>query len=270
MPTLDDVKGEQGLFFMFKGEPGTRKSTQALSFPGPQYWFSHDKHMHSLVLPMKRWGIDAKTIHYDNYTDWAAMEVKLKVFQQSCPYKTLVVDSITSEGDSINDQVISLKGTQKTADNKDASSRKIGGIEVNSLEDYKAEATAFRDTIAYLKDISLFHKINVILIAHVVGARPNEAENSSYFTRIIVTGGKVISAKIPAYCDEIYHFYVEPDVDVKKEGKYALLTRNNGADYARTGLPLAHKIEFGDRPLYEGWVKTAITQLTNEKPVQKF
>lgn len=269
MPTLDDEKGDH-LFFMFKGEPGTRKSTQALSFPGPQYWFSHDKHMHSLVLPMKKWGVDAKQVHYDNYTDWAAMEVKLKQFQERCPFKTLVVDSITSQGDSINDQTTQLKGTGKSADGKDASSRKIGGIEVNSLEDYKAEAAAFRDTVAYLKDISQFHKVNVILIAHVVGGRPNEAENSSYFTRIVVTGGKVISAKIPAYCDEIYHFFVEPNVDTKKEGQYALITRNNGSDYARTGLPLPQKIEFGDAQLYERWIKPAITQLTNEKPVSKF
>jgi hypothetical protein len=269
MPTLDEVKGD-ALFYMFKGEPGTRKSTQALSFPTPQYWFCHDKHMHSLVLPMKKWGINAKEVHYDNYTDWAAMEVKLKSFQERCPFKTLVVDSITSQGDSINDQTTVMKGTQRTADNKEAVSRKIGGIEVNSLEDYKAEAAAFRDTVAYLKDISQFHKVNVILIAHVVGSRPNEADNSSYFTRIVVTGGKVISAKIPAYCEEIYHFYVEPDVDTKKEGKYALITRNNGSDYARTGLPLPQKIEFGDNPLYERWVKPAITQLTELKPVQKF
>jgi Fe-S cluster assembly scaffold protein SufB len=269
MPTLDEVKGD-ALFYMFKGEPGTRKSTQALSFPTPQYWFCHDKHMHSLVLPMKKWGVNAKDIHYDNYTDWAAMETKLKAFQEKCPYKTLIVDSITSQGDSINDQTTVMKGTQRTADNKEAAARKIGGIEVSSLEDYKAEAAAFRDTVAYLKDISSYHKVNVILIAHVVGSRPNEAENSSYFTRIVVTGGKVISAKIPAYCEEIYHFYVEPDVDTKKEGKYALITRNNGSDYARTGLPLPQKIEFGDAQLYERWVKPAITQLNNEKPVQKF
>jgi hypothetical protein len=268
MPTLDEVKGDQGLFYLFKGEPGTRKSTQALSFPTPQYWFSHDKHMHSLVLPMKKWGVDAKQVHYDNYTDWAAMETKLKQFQERCPYKTLIVDSVTSEGDSINDQVISLKGNIKKGEGEQL--RNIGGIEVNSLEDYKAEASAFRDTIAYLKDISGYHKINVILIAHVVGTRPNEKDNSSYFTRIIVTGGKVISAKIPAYCDEIYHFYVEPDVDLKKEGKYALITRNNGSDYARTGLPLPQQIAFGDNSLYERWVQPAITQLANEKPLSKF
>jgi len=267
--TLAEVKGD-ALFFMFKGEPGTRKSTQALSFPTPQYWFSHDKHMHSLVLPMKKWGIDAKQVHFDNYTDWAAMEVKLKQFQERCPYKTIVVDSITSQGDSINDQTTQLKGSQKTAEGGEAAARKIGGIEVNSLEDYKAEAAAFRDSVAYLKDISEFHKVNVILIAHVVGTRPNEAANSSYFTRILVTGGKVISAKIPAYCEEIYHFYVEPNVDTKKEGAYALITRNNGSDYARTGLPLPQKIEFGDNQLYERWVKPAIIQLDNEKPVQKF
>jgi hypothetical protein len=36
------------LYCMFKGEPGTRKSTQALSFPGPQYWFSWDRKMNGI------------------------------------------------------------------------------------------------------------------------------------------------------------------------------------------------------------------------------
>ena len=45
MPTMDSVTFFDALYCMFKGEPGTRKSTQALSFPGPQYWFSWDRKM---------------------------------------------------------------------------------------------------------------------------------------------------------------------------------------------------------------------------------
>lgn len=268
MPTMIDVGNEEHKFYLFKGEPTTRKSTQALSFPAPQYWFSHDKHMNSLVLPMKHWGIKAADIHYDSYSNWMEMENKLKSLQTNCPFKTIIVDSLTSEGDSINEQTIELKAgtTSKDGANKGIT---IGGISVNSLEDYKAEASAFRDTVSYLKDISNHFRVNVILIAHVVGARPNEQENSSYFTRIIVTGGKVISAKIPAYCDEIYHFYVEPNVDAKKEGEYALITRNNGYDYARTGLVLPQTIKFGTEPLYERWIYPAIKNLKNQQPTQQ-
>jgi hypothetical protein len=55
MPTLDNVRVDS-LFSMFKGEPGTRKSTAALSYPTPHFWISTDQKMESLVLPAKRWG----------------------------------------------------------------------------------------------------------------------------------------------------------------------------------------------------------------------
>ena len=61
MPTMESTSFDS-LYCMFKGEPGTRKSTQALSFPGPQYWFSWDRKMNGIYLPMKKWGIDPKTI----------------------------------------------------------------------------------------------------------------------------------------------------------------------------------------------------------------
>jgi hypothetical protein len=70
MPTLDQASIEV-LFSMLKGEPGTRKSTTALSYPKPQYWFLTDQNMEEITLPMKRWGVNPKEIEYDDYTDWS-------------------------------------------------------------------------------------------------------------------------------------------------------------------------------------------------------
>src|SRR5947207_10177577 len=108
MPTLNDVTQDY-TFCMFKGEPGTRKSTAALSYPRPQYWFSFDQKMDSLIIPAKNWGIDFKDIKFDDYTDWNKARVKLEQLQVNCDFKTIIVDSITSEGDSINRQTIKLK-----------------------------------------------------------------------------------------------------------------------------------------------------------------
>jgi len=253
---------------MFKGEPGTRKSTQALSFPTPQYWFSHDKKMASLLKPMKMWGIDATQVEYDNYSDYTKMEMKLKSLQTNCKAKTIVVDSITSEGDSINSQTIDMISGTKTTDGSDKGGKR-GGIEINTIEDYKAEAAAFSETVKILKDIQEHFGVNIILIAHVVGERkPEEKKQSTHFARIIVTGGKVISAKIPAYCDEIYHFNVDANVDLSKEGAYGLVTSHTGDDYARTCLPLDKKIVFNDQPLYKGWIKQAIDKLNGQQPTQ--
>ncbi|MEM3038650.1 MAG: AAA family ATPase [Thermoplasmata archaeon] len=254
---LDDVNQDH-LFCLFKGEPGTRKSTAALSFPTPQYWFSIDKKMDALLLPGRKWGIDFSKVEYDDYSDWIGIRRKLEQLQTNCPYRTIIVDSITSCGDAINRQTMRMKSGTKSANGKEKGVQ-VGGIPVNTIEDYKAEASAFQELIAILKDIHSFHGVNIILIAHVIGERQDES-SSTHFSRIIVTGGKIISAKIPAYCSEIYHFNIERKLDLDKEGDYALLTVHTGADFARTALPLPPKIVFNEHPLYPTYLKPAIEQ----------
>lgn len=268
MPTLETVKLD-ALFAMFKGEPGTRKSTSALSFPEPQYWFSIDKKMDALVLPAKHFGTDLSKVHYDDYSKYDDLRAKLEKFQITCPYKTLVLDSITSEGDIINFQTLKMKaGSRNRAGEEKGFS--IGGIAVNTIDDYKAEASAFLETISLLKDIYLFHKVNVVLIAHVIGARkPDEKAPHTHFSRVIVTGGQTISAKIPAYCSEVYHFNIEPDVNIDKEGQYGLLTVHTGHDFARTSLPLQRRITFNNQPLYPKFIKPAIDELNKLTPLSK-
>ncbi len=264
MPTMFDVNMDDGLFTMLKGEPGTRKSTQALSYPTPQYWVSTDQKMEALTLPMKRWGINPRDISFDDYSDWDKAEVKLKSFQLNCPFKTIIVDSITSIGDNITRQV----RKQKTSGSDKG--KMIGSISVNGLEEFNAESGALGELIAILKDINKFHKVNIVLIAHVIGARKdNDANKFTHHSRIIVTGAEKISAKIPAYCTEVYHFNVESAFDVDSgEGKYGLFTAHTGNDFARTSLPLDRRIIFNSDPLYGKWIAPAIKRLKDEAPIQ--
>ena len=266
MPTLESVNTD-ALVTMLKGEPGTRKSTCALSWPTPQYWFSYDKKMEALILPMRNWGIKAADVHYDDYTDWAKAEAKMKQLQLTCNYKTIVVDSITSMGDGINQQT---KGTKRD----EGQGKKIAGIAVNSIEDFNAEASAFMDALKMLKDISKYHKVNVILIAHVVGQRKDDPNNkSTHHSRIIITGGDKISGKISSYMTEVYHFNVESSFSADTgEGKFTLYTHHTGNDYARTSLPLERKITFNDEPLYPNYIKKAIDKLniSPSKPLNSF
>lgn len=252
------------IFALFKGEPGTRKSTQALSFPKPQYWISTDQKMESLILPATKWGVDfEKDVEFDDYADWDKPRAKLISLQTKCPYKTIVIDSITSIGDNINLQTTKFKTTDKNA-------YKIGSIAVNTIEDYKAEAAAFQELIAMCKDIHKFHKVNIVLIAHVVGQRqPKEGESKTHFARVIVTGGDKISNKIPAYCTEVYHFNITPSIAADTPGMYGLWTVHTGNDFARTSLELPNQIQFGDRPLYDEWIKPGIAKLIGNKPVSQ-
>ena len=270
MPTMDSV-GFEGLYCMFKGEPGTRKSTQALSFPGPQYWFSWDRKMNGIFLPMRKWGIDPKTITFDDYEDWNKPKAKLEQLQLNCPYKTIVLDSITSMADMTLRQTMKVKYGM-TRQSGQAAGKLVAGIAVNEIEDYNAESSALQELIALTKDIHAFHKVNIILIAHVVKAEYRDTtKKTTHISRQIVTAGKNVAAKIPAYCGEVYHFNIKQGFAEGQGGDYSLLTEHTGDDFARTALGLDREIVFKDKPLYETWVKPAITKLTTQPPtVQKF
>jgi hypothetical protein len=262
MPTLDNVKIDV-LFSMFKGEPGTRKSTAALSYPTPQYWISTDQKMEALMLPAKRWGISLRDINYDDFTDWDKPRAQLEKLQVNCPFKTIMVDSVTSIGDAMTRQVKRIKAQDNTG-------KKIGNIPVSGFEEFNAESSAFQEMIALLKDIHKFHGVNVNLIAHVLGARKdNDVNKLTHHSRIIVTGAEKISAKIAAYMTEVYHFNITPAFEADKEGSYGLFTVHTGNDFARTSLPLPQQIQFNNEPLYEKYIEPAIRKLKAEKPIER-
>jgi len=270
MPNMNDVNFD-ALYCMFKGEPGTRKSTQALSFPGPQYWFSWDRKMNGIFLPMRKWGVDPKTVTYDDYDNWNAPKKKLEEFQVNCPYRTIVIDSVTSMADMTLRQTVQLK-YGKTRSSGAQAGKLIAGIAVNEIEDYNAESSALNELIALTKDINNFHKVNVILIAHVVKAEYRDTtKNVTHISRQIVTAGKNVAAKIPAYCGEIYHFNIKKGFVEGSGGDYTLLTSHVGDDFARTALELPNEIVFGDKPLYDTWVKPAILKAKESyTPTTKF
>jgi len=267
--TMENI-GFDSLYCMFKGEPGTRKSTQALSFPGPQYWFSWDRKMNGIYLPMKKWGIDPATISYDDYDEWNKARTKLEQLQVNCPYKTLVFDSITSMADMTLRQTLKMK-YGKTRSSGASAGKLIAGIAVNEIEDYGAEAAALQELIALTKDICQFHKVNIILIAHVVQAEyRNTATNTTHVSRTIITAGKKVAPKIPAYCGEVYHFNIKQGMVVGQGGDYSLLTEHTGDDFARSAIGLDREIVFADKPLYETYIKPAITKLQSTPSTTKF
>jgi hypothetical protein len=265
MPTMYDEYQIDALFTLMKGEPGTRKSTSALSYPTPQFWLSWDQKMRSMLLPMKNFGINPTDVNYEDYKDWSAAEKKLKSLQTNCNYKTIIADSITSCGDSIMGQAKRLKsgGTRKSGA---TAGKFISGIEVNELEDYNAESSAILDLVSMLKDIHQYHRVHVILIAHVIQVEYKSVSGETHFSRSIVTAAKKVAAKIPAYCEEVYHFNIDRGFETGGEGSYSLLTEHTGDDFARTSLPLPKKIVFGNQPLYSKFVLPAIEQLKQQKP----
>lgn len=270
MPSMNDVNFDS-LYCLFKGEPGTRKSTQALSFPKPQYWFSWDQKMSSIYMPMRKWGIEPKEVSYDDYDDWTKAKTKLEQLRVTCPYKTVVIDSITSCADAILRQTTKLK-YGVTRSSGATAGKLIAGIAVNEIEDYNAESGALGELISLTKDIRGYHKVNVIIIAHVIKAEYRDTtKKTTHISRQIVTAGKNIAAKIPAYCGEIYHFNIKSGFVEGSGGDYSLLTEHTGDDFAKSELGLDREIVFKDKPLYETYIKPAITKMKETyTPTTKF
>lgn len=256
MSTFDSISLENGLFSLFKGEPGLRKSTCALSYPMPQYWISTDQKMEALVRPSRLWNLDTKQIDYDDYNNWDKPRKFLEGLQVNCKYKTIIIDSITSIGDCMTSQV-------KKEKKDDKKGKSLGGIIVSGFDEFNAEAAAFQDLIALTKDIHKYHKINIIMIAHVIAARKdNDVNKLTHHSRTIVTGGEKISAKIASYMTEVYHFNIGTSFDADAEGNYELLTVHTGNDYARTSLDLPRKIQFNDKQLYKDWIAPSIAKMS--------
>lgn len=255
-------------YCLFKGEPGVRKSTQALSYPRKQFWFSWDRKMSGILVPARKWGIDLREIEYEDYDDWSKPRAKLEQLQVNCPYKTLIFDSITSMADMTLRQTLKMK-SGKTRSSGAKAGMQIAGIPINEIEDYNAESSALNELIAITKDICSFHRVNIILIAHVMEATyKSGTSNETHISRTIVTAGKRVAAKIPAYCTEVYHYNIKKGIVEGQGGAYTLLTEHTGDDFARTALGLPREIEFGDKPLYETWIAPAIQKLKDHPELQ--
>lgn len=206
---------------------------------------------------MRAWNINPKEIEYDDYDNWDKVKYKLERFQMQCNVRTIVVDSITSGADSMVRQVQKIKGSNSQG-------KIIGNIPVGGFEEYNAESSALSEMIALTKELKTTKKVNVILIAHVIQKEQKSADGNTHMSRVLVTAGKAIAQKIPAYCSEVYHFNIKAGPIVGKGEKYALFTQHMGDDFARSSLGLDEEIVFGNEPLYDKWIKPAIDKMNGK------
>lgn len=258
MSTLDQSADKP--FILIKGEPGLRKSSQALGFPGPQYWFSFDRKMSGILIPAKLWGIDPKTISYDDYDDWNKAKTKFEKLVFDCPYKTIVVDSLTTMADTVLRQTLKVKAGEIRKSGQ-AAGRTVGGIVVNEMEDYNAETSAFNEMLSLCKEIQSVNDVTIILIAHVMEVHNKNISGQTTVVRTIVTAGKRVAAKVPALCTEVWHFNRKASIVYGEGSTFICATETNGDDFARTSVGLPASFEFKDEPIYKTHYAPALEKL---------
>lgn len=243
-------------FMLFKGEPGTGKTIAAGSYPNP-YFISTDGKVGSLKLyyPTK------DDIEFNLFnTFWDVFE-ELERLQDSCFYKTVVLDSLTRTARLAMQHSIQFRPDDvqvgKGAKNKDEANlqllgRRRGQLLLPEIADYGAESQGLWQVLYKLHAIHQRWGCNVILIAHVIPSEGLKGES-----RAIMTGGKKIATEIPGEFDEIYHFEARGGL-VDTEGTHYLAhTQHAGKDFARTALPLDATMDFTNKNFHEIWLQQA-------------
>jgi len=155
------------------------------------------------------------------------------------PYATVVVDSLTVLSDMIILQSIRSAGI---GDDKDRIGKKIGGVQVPSIEDFNMESGALTQVMDALRGL----RCHVILTAHLVSTYEKDLKTKKVSeNRVVLTAGKKIAAKLPTFFDEIYGFYAEGSGAFKK---YLVNTQNNGLDMGKTSQLLDEEYDVTQNP----------------------
>ena len=255
MPNIRDQKqDESGIFALFKGNSGAGKTVGALSWPGV-YSFDFDKKLPGVALKH----FPDRDINYDTFDNIFDVSDKLSEFSNSCPYETLVFDSLTHLVVNILNTVGTMKG-EKAIDRLRKIRDTSGGgkmVELMGIDYYNAETNFIE---LYLIDAlkALFARPgnpkNIIMIAHVMvtESAPDLKTKIVTTTSSIVTAGRKVASYVPTCFDDVWHFAHEMGFDDGNVRRLAL-TQNFGTESAKTSFRLPNnKLDFtGTAPLFE-------------------
>jgi AAA domain len=255
--TLDPHK-EQGLLAIFKGDSGVGKSVAALSFPNA-YIFDFDRKMPSISLKH----FPDKEVYWDTFEDIFQIQGQLDELNRSCPYETIIVDSITGLVNICVDSVGMVK-KESVTDILSRVTGKSNTIEMMGIDYYSAEdrfCTHFIDRLKTLQSRNGNPK-HVIIIAHVVtvDSAPDLKTKLITRTRSIVSKGKKFAAWLPTGFDNVYIFGQEmPDLgDIDQSVKRICKTEAFGDDSAKCSFNFDKTINFTNGSLYDKFVNQGL------------
>jgi len=266
--STNDAKEARGLFALFKGISIAGKSVGAYSFPS-SYIFDLDRKMPAIAKKH----FPGKEIHWDVFDDCFQVGAKMKYLidfypyvdeidaaannhnlDNTCPYETIVLDSITALSQMALKTIDDVKGQDVYSMVKNVKTSKQTGaktVEMRSWDSYQAEGGFIKEVLDKAKFLWARpgNPKHVIIIAHVFSfERTDPDTRRSETIRRIVTAGKEIAAYIPTVFDEKYHFYGEPPNSFSSETElsYYCITQSAGDDNASTAYALPEKLVFTD------------------------
>jgi hypothetical protein len=255
---IQDLPEAEGIMFLFKGEPGTGKTTAIGSFPEP-IWIAAWDGLHKMRVLKRRY--PDKHIEVEEFATFLPFFNRLEQLQERCDFRTVAIDSVTLLVDGILRTMLNTRGgrTDERGQRISAQDAKTtrGGIMLLEVEDYGGEIRGLTQTFDKLKAIQIAHRCNIIVTAHVIAATYKNVKGVTSTSRELFTAGKKIAAKLPVYFSEQYHFDVHAEAPIMVvegapavEPHYSILTRHMGDDFAESMLGLPAMIDITDTDLY--------------------
>lgn len=233
MPKVQDIKPDKVKLLLI-GESGTGKTHFSETFPGPIYWFDMDLGL----LTLRH---STKEIDYDSYVDnnsaqpmaARAADAKLKELAKSCPYSTVVIDSITTLSDIAMNEVLKNNGRPD---------------QTPQQQDWLQQMNWISNFIVRAKNLPC----NVVFIAH---ENMIKDETTGAIKILPLVTGKM-AGRIQLLFDEVYYTQA---VNSGGSVKYKLLVRANGVRSAKTRLDCDGKLDSYETPDYEEIMKKLST-----------
>lgn len=226
---LNELKTDDNIKILLFGESGSGKTCFGSAFPGPTHYYDFDLKVGS--IPSYNKNIDHIT--YDQYplnkSDVGGSgkkfnhdmgELKKLALENKFPYKTIVIDSLTTMSDRVMEYLMKTNpGIKRTV---------TQCAQAPSLQDYGIFRIFMKQFIAEI----LSFPCNVIMIAHIELVKD---ELTGQLLRVPMLTGK-LAKELPIYFEEVYYAYVEGE---NEKRKHVLQTQSDRKFSCRTqrGLP---------------------------------
>lgn len=209
------------------GDSGAGKTVFSAGFPGPLFIADFDGKISSAAA-FYRGTPQLAQIDYEAYSapgSWQPFVKKMneiaKIPADKFPYKTIVIDSITTFAASMMDEVMKQNpGSQRS---------KMMDTQVPNLKDYQIAISHCKDIIR--KILAMKDRCNVVMTAHIQKDK-DETTGEILFQPLI--WGKDLPAWLPMVFEEVYRAYAEKK---DKDTTHWAQTRGEKKYIARTQIP---------------------------------
>jgi len=235
---LSELKTDENIKILLFGESGSGKTCFASNFPGPTHYYDFDLKVGSVNSFNKN--IDHIT--FDQYPldksdpggagkrfNHDMGELKKLAVKGEFPYKTIVIDSLTTLSDRLMEHIMRENPGVKRTPTKLA--------QAPALQDYGMFRIFMKQFIAEI----LALPCNIIMVAHVEIIKD---ETTGQLLRVPMLTGK-LAKELVIYFEEVYYAYVEGEGSSRK---YMLQTQADKKFNCRSqrGLPPTIGLDYNE------------------------